>query len=66
MITSLIGCDRTQRYGDFLEMKAVEKSIECIREFVTQIHLFTKELNRLATTFKAFIKWITMGKKKKK
>ncbi|KAI9342998.1 anaphase-promoting complex, cyclosome, subunit 4-domain-containing protein [Pilaira anomala] len=50
----------TQRYGDFLEIKAVENSIECIREFVTQIHLFTKDLNRLATTFKAFIKWITM------
>lgn len=52
---------RTQRYGDFLETTAVEKTIHCIRQFVSQIHLFTKDLNHVSTTFRAFIKWITTG-----
>ncbi|KAI9260887.1 anaphase-promoting complex, cyclosome, subunit 4-domain-containing protein [Helicostylum pulchrum] len=49
----------TQRYGDFLETTAVEKTIHHIRQFVSHIHLFTKDLNHLSNTFQAFIKWIT-------
>lgn len=53
---------RTQRFGDFLEKAAVEDCIRHIRQLVSQIHLFTKDLNSLIVTFQAFIKWITVGK----
>lgn len=53
---------RTQRYGDFLETGSVQNSIDNIATLVSRIQEFAKDLNYLATTFQAFIKWITISK----
>ncbi|KAG2207558.1 hypothetical protein INT47_004308 [Mucor saturninus] len=50
----------TQRYGDFLETDSVQSSIDHFSDLIARLHEFASDLNHLATTFQAFIKWITM------
>ncbi|CAO3647009.1 unnamed protein product [Mucor hiemalis] len=54
----------TQRYSDFLETASVERCINSVIKLVSQIHLFTKDLNELITSFQAFVKWITVVSQK--
>lgn len=54
----------TQRYGDFLETASVERCVNSVIKLVSQIHLFTKDLNELIVSFQAFVKWITVVSQK--
>lgn len=61
MINFFLDC-RTQRYGDFLEPNSVQNSIDHITDLIARLHEFARDLNHLATTFQAFVKWITTSK----
>ncbi|KAI8985352.1 anaphase-promoting complex subunit 4 long domain-containing protein [Pilobolus umbonatus] len=56
----------TRKYGQFLDSKSVDVCLNSAHLFIQRVLEFDKTLSTLATSFQAFITWITKGNNKRR